>query len=150
MLVFDYDSINTSFEKAVTLLQDNLQYLANEGKVSDKFISLQNNIIKSIIAYQHQTELIISNLEWSNVKLTRGKIEEIEKLKEVQFMLEAICLIHGVSDFPLWMAKGKDYLIEEVIELHHNGSATLPMRFSDKLNALHESDRKAIYKLLQD
>ena len=64
-----FDKVNQAFEKAVIKLQENLQYLANEGKVSDKFIAIQNLIIKALIDYQHQTEFIITDLQLDNARL---------------------------------------------------------------------------------
>ena len=49
-----FDQANERFEKAVMKLRENLQYLADQGKVSDWFLSLQNSIIKSLIDYQHE------------------------------------------------------------------------------------------------
>ncbi|MBA3707074.1 MAG: hypothetical protein H0W84_14580, partial [Bacteroidetes bacterium] len=53
----DYDRINSSFERAVIKMRESLQYLADNGKVSDKFIAIQNLIIKNLIDYQAQTEM---------------------------------------------------------------------------------------------
>ena len=47
----DYHSEHTikSFERSVKLLQKNLKYLADNDKVSDKFLSIQNEVIRHII-----------------------------------------------------------------------------------------------------
>ena len=53
MLPNDYDRINASFELAVTKIQENLQYLVDNDKVSNQFIVMQNLIIKNLIDFQH-------------------------------------------------------------------------------------------------
>lgn len=143
-----YDTVNKSFEKAVVLLQENLQYLANSGKVSDKFISMQNNIIKAIIDYQHQTEQIIGHLEWENWGLAKGKVKEIEKLKLIKESLEAVCIIHGIMDFPMWMNKGNRYLVHQAVEDHNNDTITLPCVLKEKFDELPEDEKEVLDKIL--
>ena len=112
-----YDRINHSFEKAVKQLQENLQYLADKKTVSPKFISMQNTIIKSLIDYQHQMDLLTSDLETTITELSIGKSREFDRIKNTQTCLEAICIIHGITDFPVWLAKGINYLVNEAVEL---------------------------------
>ena len=75
-MINNLDKVTARFERAVTHLQENLQYLANEGKVNDKFISLQNMIIKALIDYQHRTAEIIEGLQWDNHVLALNKSKE--------------------------------------------------------------------------
>lgn len=143
-----YDTVNKAFEKAVVLLQENLQYLANSGKVSDKFISMQNNIIKAIIDYQHQTEQIIGHLEWENWGLAKGKVNEIEKLKLIKESLEAVCIIHGIMDFPMWMNKGNRYLVHQAVEDYRNDTITLPCVLKEKFDELPEDEKEVLDRIL--
>lgn len=143
-----YDRINLAFERAVVQLQENLQYLVDKGKVSNKFISMQNNIIKAIINYQHQTEHLAGHLEWEILELTKGKIREIEQLKDIKVSLEAVCIIHGIMDFPLWMRKGKNYLISQAVCDHRANTITLPSLLKEKLDKLPEEEKKVLDKLL--
>jgi hypothetical protein len=43
---------------------------------------------------------------------------EVSRLSSKVTDLEAIALIHGINDFPMWMNKGSGYLMNEVIHLH--------------------------------
>lgn len=150
MLHNSYERANMTFEKAVKMLQDNLQFLANSGKVSDKFIALQNKIIKALIDYQHRTEAIINELQWENTKLAKQKVSEIERLKDVQLMLEAICIIHGIFNFPLWAAKGKDYLINHAVELYNSQTITLGDALMERLEQMDEKDKQAVMRVLSN
>ncbi len=143
-----YERINNSFERAVTKLQENLQYLADNDKVSKRFLSFQNLILKSIIEYQEQTEMYISTLEMENMQLVVGKINEIEKLKDIQESFEAICIIHGIMDFPAWMRKRKNYLVHEAVFLYKEGMVTIPYQLKEKMDKLPDPEREAIYKIL--
>ena len=146
--VLHYDTINKAFEKAVILLQDNLQYLANSGKVSEKFISMQNNVIKALIDYQHQTESIIGHLEWENIELARGKVNEIERLKLVQESLEAVCIIHGIMDFPIWMNRGNHYLVTQAVSDYRSNTITIPYALKEKFDQLSEQEKITLDRIL--
>ena len=141
-----YDRINSSFEHAVTKMQENLQYLADNDKVSDKFLSIQNLIVKSLIDYQQQTERYISTLEMENTQLAIGRIKETEKLKELKESFEALCIIHGIMDFPMWMNKGKKYLVNEAISHYREKMMTLPYNLKEWIDKLPESEGKIFYK----
>ena len=145
----NYDRINTAFERAVQRLQDNLQYLADKGQVSDRFVSLQNAIIKALIDYQRQTESIMSGLEMEVMQLCKGKIEELENLRDTKTGLEAICIIHGITDFPFWHAKGMDYLVNEAVELHRQNMMQLPFEFNKMMReTLNEEERETLKIIL--
>jgi hypothetical protein len=143
-----YDRINIAFERAVIQLQDNLQYLADNGKVSSRFIAKQNNIIKAIINYQHQTENLVGHLEWELLELTKGKIQEIERLKEIRESLEAICIAHGIMDFPMWMAKGNNLLVNQAIYAYREKTITLPILLKEKFDQLPKEEKKVLDKIL--
>lgn len=55
-----YEQIQEDFERAVIKMQEDLQFLADNDKVSEAFISKQNAIIKALIDYQHLTEGLVS------------------------------------------------------------------------------------------
>lgn len=144
-----YDRINDAFERAVTKLQDNLQYLADNDKVSRKFIVSHNLILKALIDYQQKTERYISHLEMEIFHLTNGKIREIEKLKAVQLSFEAICIIHGIMDFPAWMAKGTNYLFNEAIEMKKENMMQLPYQFLKMVEEiLTPEEKETLEKIL--
>lgn len=142
------DKVNSSFERAVTKMQESLQYLVDNDKVSDKFIAMQNLIIKSLIDYQQQTEAYISTLEMEVFQLANGKIKEIENLKSIKESFEAICIIHGIMDFPVWMNRGKKYLINEAVELHKEKMITLPHKLNEWIDRLSETEKETIQNIL--
>lgn len=144
----DYEKINSSFERAVLKMQENLQYLADNEKVSDKFITIQNLIIKNLIDYQQQTERYISTLEMENMQLANGRIKEIEKLKSLKESFEALCIIHGIVDFPIWINRGNNYLVSEAVEHYRESMITLPCKLKDWIDRLPETNKKAIRNIL--
>jgi len=146
--ISNYHRINAAFEKAVILLQENLQYLANSGKVSTKFISMQNNIIRAIIDYQHKTEKILGELEWENIKLAKGKVKELEQLKKNKEALEAICIIHGITDLPVWLEMGTKHLVQQAISDFKENITTLPYELRLRFEALSPSEQSFLDKIL--
>jgi hypothetical protein len=144
----DFNAINIAFEKAVIKLQENLQYLVNNDKVNARFIAIQNGIIKALIEFQNQTEDIISELEMENMELARRKMENHENLKDSIWCLEAICIIHGILDFPMWMAMGKNHLIQEAKHNYKDGAMYLPCVLKEKLEKVEGEDKKVINDVL--
>ncbi len=145
---YHINRISQSFEKAVTLLQDNLQYLADNNKVGQKFIQIQNLIIKALIDYQTETESII---EFLNHELTSQGIafnKEHKNSKEIQCTLEAICIIHGITDFPYWANKGNSYLVHAAVKNYREKSFQIPEQWSNWKGKLKENDLKYINDLL--
>lgn len=143
-----YNRVNQAFEKAVIKLQENLQYLANEGKVSNKFISIQNLIIKALIDYQHQTESIISDLQLENFQLSLGTSKKHRKLLEVKESFEALCIIHGILDFPQWISRGKDQLILEAKQLYQENTIQIPFSLMNLIDELNDGEKTTLFALL--
>jgi hypothetical protein len=143
-----YDKVNQAFEKAVIKLQENLQYLANEGKVSDKFIAIQNLIIKALIDYQHQTESIVTDLQLDNARLMLRTSKKFQELLDIKESFEALCIIHGIVDFPQWMARGKDYLVCEAIQHNRDKTVQIPFSLMNLIDELSDSERETLFTLL--
>ena len=122
----NYDRTSEKFEAAVKLLRKNLQYLADQDKVSPKFIALQNGVIRTLIDFQHQTNSRIGELEIDVIQLMMKKPIFFQELHDTIEALEAICLIHGIIDFPTWMAKGKNCLVYEATELNKQRTIQVP------------------------
>lgn len=143
-----YEKTNNAFERAVTKLQDGLQYLADNDKVSDSFITMQNLIIKSLIDYQRQTENYISTLEMENYELANCKIKEIEKLKTLKESFEAICFIHGIMDIHYWMNLNNKYLVSEAVYYYKEGMIQLPYNLLKWIDKLPKEDKQTIERIL--
>lgn len=134
-----------AFERAVGLLQNNLQRLANAGKCGQKYIDMQNGIIKALIDYQHHAELWISELEMDIMAFVKVNSQD-----KIRTSLEAICLIHGISDFPIWMERDKNYLVYQAEELQAEGLITLPLRLQERLSKLPKEKRDAVHEILNE
>ena len=143
-----YDHINHHFEAAIQKLQDNLNYLKEQGNVSQAFISIQTKIIEALINYQHQTEYLISEIEWDMFETAKTKELQFKKLKDHIISLEAICIIHGIMDFPVWMNKGKNYLVSHAVEEHHKKRIQLPSLLHEQIQKLRDEEQDTIHKLL--
>ena len=143
-----YQSINKTFENAVISLQDNLQYLADHDIVSNKFIQRQNRILKALIDYQRFTEEHIHYLEKQNSEVRIARRENTQKLHDHIISFEAICIIHGIMDFPMWLSFGKNHLINKATFLNNAGKMQLSDLFIEKLNYLRKDEKDTILKIL--
>lgn len=144
-----YDRINKAFEQAVKQLQENLQYLADNEKVSKKFISMQNAIIKALIDFQQQTESLISHYEMDITEFTIKINKFREKYGNRITSLEAVCIMHGITDFPAWLAKGTGYLVNEAVTLQKENTMLLPYQFIKMIEeTLTPEERTILEKIL--
>ncbi len=125
--------ITQNFKRAIKSLTDNLQYLAEHDKVSDKFLSFQNQVIKHLITYFNKTEIIISSLEMDLDEMRLTKSQESQKLFDRIIAFEALCIIHGINDFPMWLARGQNSLVQEAIEMQKDGTIQLSAQFLEKI-----------------
>jgi hypothetical protein len=143
-----FDQVNERFEKAVRKLQENLQYLADQGKVSDRFLKMQNQILKTLINYQHEVMNTLEAYDQMAIDLSLKNSSEYRKLLDAKESFEAICIIHGIMDFPCWMAKGKRYLIGEAVTHYHNGETQLSSSIMELVNELPANDRELLWSVL--
>ena len=143
-----FNQANERFEKAVRKLQENLQYLTDQGKVSARFLNIQSNIIKALIDYQHEVLNSLETYDQLTLNLSIKNSEEYKKLINTKESFEAICIIHGIMDFRVWMAKGKSYLISEAVYHHNHGEAQLPSSFMELINNLPPHERETLWAIL--
>jgi hypothetical protein len=112
--------MNTADKDIINLLNRKQAYLDRcENPKAKQAISIEIKIIKSYIddcrqikATKHQE---ISDLQG----LLKQKVINIE-------LLEAICLLHGISDINGQLAKGNKYIIEELKNYKKNNIAKVP------------------------
>ena len=140
---------NERFERAVKKLQSNLQYLADNDKVSDGFLSIQNQIIKALIDYQHEVNETISQLEWLNVEASLKGSQEYCELLDIKEAFEALCIIHGIIDFRSWMVRGKGYLVTEAVAHYRQNQVQLPYRLMKMIWKMTEEDRSALWEIFR-
>ena len=140
---------NERFERAVKKLQSNLQYLADNDKVSDRFLSTQNQIIKALIDYQHEVSETISQMEWLNVEASLKGSQEYCELLDIKEAFEALCIIHGIMDFRSWMVRGKGYLVTEAVALYRHNQIQLPCKLMKMIWRMSEHDRSALWEIFR-
>ncbi len=145
----EYERKTENFERAVTLLQENLQYLANKEVVSSKFINLQNSIIKSLIDYQQDSERRIGEIEFENIELQHLLSNHIDKYQQKILKLEATCIIHGVLDINSWLAKSFELLEDVAVESYKERSFTLPSFFLEEFESWNEQDKSVFRTVLE-
>ncbi len=144
----DYEKIVSDFEKAVLQMQKDLQYLADQNTLSTKFFDKQNNIIKALINYHHRTQSYIRQLEDQSLEYQKVK-HQLIKYEDRIISFEAICIIHGIIDFPMWLSKGKETLLYEAEELGKNKKMRLSLLFNEKVTQLPIEDQKTVMEILQ-
>ncbi|PCH66248.1 MAG: hypothetical protein COC01_08605 [Bacteroidetes bacterium] len=144
----DYHSASVAFERAVKMLQNNLQYLADQDKVSTKFIALQNHIIKILIDYQRESTYQIQYYEERTIDNMMALSGEYQKILDIKESFEAICIIHGIMDMTSWLGKGKDYLVQQAVECHRAKMYHIPDRILDKISKLPEQNKTDIQRIL--
>lgn len=139
-----FERVTENFERAVTQMQDNLQFLADKGSVSNRFIDIQNQVIKSLIDYHHYCQERISEheMERFNTSLSISKL--IDKHKQTTESFEAICIIHGIMDILPLMNKGNAYLVDEAVRLHKGGRFLMPMMMRELINKLPKEDKEIV------
>lgn len=139
-----FNQANERFEKAVRKLQENLQYLTNQGKVSGQFLNIQRSIIEALIDYQHEVLNSIDAYDQLTFSLSIKNSQEYQKLIDIKESFEAICIIHGIMDFQVWMTKGKSYLISEAVYHYKHREVQLPSSFMGLINDLPPHKREAL------
>ena len=144
----NYDSIDKIFEKSISQLQEHLHQLAHQEKINDHFIVLQNHIIEVLTGHQHLIRSFIDSLQWEFVETNTNQEKEIKHLIKIQESLEAICIIHGIIDFPIWMRKGNRYLVNEAIYGGKRKVITLPYLLKNKFDRLPQKEKEYITKVL--
>lgn len=137
-------------EWAVDQLQKDLKYLAENKKgLSVRFYNKQNKIIKSIINYYNWSQQEIEFLKAERLDYYKAKRSQIQKLEDRILAFECICIIHGIMDFPSWLARGRLILLSKAEELGKTKKMQLPFLFNEKLDNLPKSDREYILNILQ-
>jgi len=145
----DYEHLKIAFEKAITQMQNDLQYLADHTNVSKRFINKQNTILKTLIDYYNGVELYCNHLERDIVQFRLERSKAIAKLQDRIICFEAICLLFGINDFPMWLSFGKTILIFRVEQQNKFDSFLIPSRFLEQLKTLPKDEVKQIFSILQ-
>ncbi|WP_027392821.1 hypothetical protein [Aquimarina latercula] len=126
-----------AFKQSVVSLQKDLEYLAEHSKVSDRFLERRNKIHSYIIAYHNYIEKFISEMEKDHLFL-----------QKVITSLKAICVMHGIVDFPRFLEWGKPLLVCRANELQQEGKFRLPAMFNEKLRSYSKEEQHTIDTIL--
>lgn len=142
------EAVEKRFELAVQKLQEDLQYLANQEKVSQSFLNRKNNIIRSLIDYYHHAQSKIASLEMELAEQQFQTAKFIKNQKEEKEKLEAVCLVHGITDVAYWMEKPLPLLIRYITEFYELGGCQLPLKWGERFSALPEELKEQVLKAM--
>lgn len=142
-----YSEAVVKYDAAVGRLKDNLHYMI-EREMSPSLIKMQELIIFSLEKFKTHTQSYIHDLETENHQLARRKVDEIERLRNEKESLEAICIIHGIMDFPCWMAKGNRYLVNEAVQFYHSNELQLPEKLLTYFQSLPNHEQTVLDQIL--
>ena len=113
-----YQDISLDFERAVHQMQKDLQYLVDKGNVSKGFIKKQNHILKALIHYYNHAEEQIAFYKSELIDTQKANGLHREKLENRIIQFEAICIMHGIIDFPRFIALPQFVLIDWAVRLN--------------------------------
>ncbi len=138
-----------AFEKIIHIMQGDLQKLANKGKVNNRFIAKQNRILKTLIDYFNEIENHIISLQGQLVETQIANSNHREYLTDRITKLEAICIMHGILDFPRFMAQSLNTLSDWAEDLYKDEkSFMLSHSLQEFIRDLSEAERIVIEKIL--
>ena len=127
-------------------MKEYISYLKSElynsikTKAPDSVVNRNYIALEKAEKYYDKTEAYIKDLELDYFIDTTALRQQIT-------MLEAVLLIHGVNDFPVYMSKGLDYLKAWAVENNSKGILQLPATVSEILT---DKQRSEIIKHIQD
>ncbi|WP_281991255.1 hypothetical protein [Aquimarina aggregata] len=133
----DFKKITEAFGQAVISFQKDVEYLGDHTNVSDQFIDRKNKILFHHINYQ---------------KYIENHIEELYEARKLMKMhitsLTAICVMHGIVDYPTFLLRGKMLLVSRANELQKEGRFQMSYMMNQKLKKLPESEKSMIESIL--
>jgi len=107
-----------------------IQWLINNDKISAAQLNEYNKIIQDIQA-EFNTLLTMNNeKDWA---IARQR-DQIQHLKGYILHLQAICLLHGINDLAVWIAKPTGLIINLLYDSQKNGWAQMPEAFNSSMN----------------
>ncbi|TSE03522.1 hypothetical protein [Aquimarina algiphila] len=144
-----FDKKTKAFERAISTMQADLQQLANKGNVSDRFIAKQNRILKSLIEYYNESQYLIDNIQDQLKETQIANNRHREQLTDRIIQFEAICILHGILDFPYFLSYSKHILIDWAIDLHNDEKGfMLTDMMKTYVKELPEKDRTTVETIL--
>lgn len=120
---------NESYEKSIKCLIDRIQYLANKGSLADKSIALYERIINDIISYVNILEHSLDSALMDIYNAGNRHILMEECYQDYIERLEAICLMHGISNFERLARRSKTFLLQTALMNEREHCYQLPFQF---------------------
>jgi len=118
----------TDLQIAIKLLTDHVQQMVNKGVLGKHQIEKYERILDLLKSHTEQSEKYTGHIENKNWQL----YNEMLALNDKILRLEAICLLHGISDINVFLARPTELLISQVIEGNKEGWRRLPDDFKNK------------------
>lgn len=138
-----------AFEKAISTMQTDLQRLANKGNVSDRFIAKQNRILKHLIDYYNESQHLIKSTQGQLIETQIANNRQREEFTDRIIQFEAIYILHGILDFPLFLDYPKDILTDWAVDLYKDEKGfMLTHMMKDYIKELPETDQKVVEAIL--
>lgn len=114
-------------------MQDFDRYISHlENDIRDaktpRQLAYKKHALEACRDYKAENEAYIKKLEDEALEMQESIIE----LRDHIHRLEAILIIHGISDFPAWFEKGTSYLVDMALELEHKKQMQIPAKLKDK------------------
>ena len=107
-----------------------IQFLVDNDKIKDSSLQKWENFRDMIVDYHYITETYIDKLHNESHSL----VLKHEYLEENIFKLEAICLIHGITNINLYLARSTESLEIDAIDAIENNIVQLPGELWKRLN----------------
>ena len=113
--IFEQVEIQSSqFDKAVEVLENNLAYLTSQGKVAKSFLAIQRSVLTAVTNYRESVQQFFDEAQAIEIRT----INEKKDLKLHIEKLEAIALLHGITDLPIWLNKNTSQIVLEIKEAY--------------------------------
>lgn len=120
----DFEQSRKDFTRLLQNKQGYYESTVNSIKLSSKAVAARNMEIKTLVTFHNNMLKLIEALD--------GEIEVLEqsllKTKNYTRCLEAVCLIHGVNDFPCYTVQGFEALLFHVKDLYAENQVQIPNR----------------------
>lgn len=140
----NYNSAVHFYNKAIGKLKSDLEYLRQNNKVSEKFITIQKELIDSLEQYFQIADNSIQDLESQQVAQSLSFSNKLLQKDNHLLSLEAICMIHGIYDLNSWLNKDVNYLVEEANYYLKNKFVQIPKK---QLELLQNTNDPLLNKL---
>lgn len=122
-----------TFKQAIQKLANNVQWLVNNDKLKADKLNEYNQIIEGLQINYNSLASLVNDKDITIIRMNN----EIARLEDIKNRLEIVCLLHGITDLPLWMNKPPGYLTNILHDASRNNWTQLPYKFQTINYKLH-------------